>query len=123
MITTYLRFPSEEAWEQAAAAVGVRVNDPILVEEESFDYETGDIIPAVYEDNWSWKKFYTHDWAIDVVGVIYNDDGVYSDEGEVITPPTPMDGWHVNYKAATLPSELEAYEVTPNSPHRKFAGD
>jgi hypothetical protein len=123
MITTYLRFPSEEAWEQAAAAVGVRVNDPILVEEESFDYETGDIIPAVYEDNWSWKKFYTHDWAIDVVGVIYNDDGVYSDDGEVITPPTPMDGWHVNYKAATLPSELEAYVVTPNSPHRKFAGD
>ena len=123
MITTYLRFPSEEAWEQAAAAVGVRVNDPILVEEESFDYETGDIIPAVYEDNWSWKKFYTHDWAIDVVGVIYNDDGVYSDEGEVITPPTPMDGWHVNYKAATLPSDLEAYVVTPNSPHRKFAGD
>ena len=33
MITTYLRFPYEEVWEQAAAAVGVRVNDPILVED------------------------------------------------------------------------------------------
>ena len=122
MITTYLRFPSEEVWEQAAAAVGVRVNDPILVEDESFDKETGDVIPAVYEDNWSWN-YYTHDWAVDVVGVIYNDNAVYSDEGELITPPTPMDGWHVNYKAATLPSELEAYVVTPNSPHRKFAGE
>ena len=83
MNTTYLRFPSQEVWEQAAAAVGVRVNNPTLVEEESVDPDTGD----------------------------------------VITPPTPMDGWHVNYKAATLPSDLEAYVVTPNSPHRKFAGD
>ena len=122
MNTTYLRFPSQEVWEQTAAAVGVRVNDPILVEEESVDPDTNDIIPAVYEDNWSWN-YYTHDWAVDDVGVIYNDDGVYSDDGEVITPPTPMDGWHVNYKAATLPSDLEAYVVTPNSPHRKFAGE
>jgi len=122
MNTTYLRFPSQEVWEQAAAAVGVRVNNPTLVEEESVDPDTGDIIPAVYEDNWSWN-YYTHDWAVDDVGVIYNDDGVYSDDGEVITPPTPMDGWHVNYKAETLPSDLEAYVVTPNSPHRKFAGE
>jgi hypothetical protein len=123
MITTYLRFPSQEVWEQAATAVGVRVNNPTLVEEESVDPDTGDIIPAVYEDNWSWN-YYTHDWAIDDVGAIYNDDGVYDpDTGDVITPPTPMDGWHVNYKAATLPSELEAYVVTPNSPHRKFAGE
>jgi hypothetical protein len=123
MNTTYLRFPSQDVWEQAAAAVGVRINNPTLVEEESVDPDTGDIIPAVYEDNWSWN-YYTHDWAVDDVGVIYNDDGVYDpDTGDVITPPTPMDGWHVNYKAATLPSDLEAYVVTPNSPHRKFAGE
>jgi len=101
MNTTYLRFPSQEVWEQTATAVGV-------------------LSVVDGEEQWS---YYTHDWAVDDVGVIYNDDGVYSDDGEVITPPTPMDGWHVNYKAATLPSDLEAYVVTPNSPHRKFAGD
>jgi hypothetical protein len=123
MITTYLRFPSQEVWEQAAAAVGVRVNNPTLIEEESIDPDTGDIIPAVYEDNWSWS-YYTHEWGVDDVGVIYNDDGVYDqDTGEVITPPTPKDGWHVNYKSATLPSDLEAYVVSPTTPHRIFAGD
>jgi hypothetical protein len=101
MNTTYLRFPSQDVWKQAATAVGV-------------------LSVVDGEEQWS---YYTHDWAVDDVGVIYNDDGVYSDDGEVITPPTPMDGWHVNYKAATLPSDLEAYVVTPNSPHRKFAGD
>ena len=30
---------------------------------------------------------YTHDYSMDIVGVIYNNDGVYDDEGEV-TPPT-----------------------------------
>jgi hypothetical protein len=101
MNTTYLRFPSQDVWKQAATAVGV-------------------LSVVDGEEQWS---YYTHDWAVDDVGVIYNDDGVYSDDGEVITPPTPMDGWHVNYKAATLPSDLEAYVVTPNSPNRKFAGE
>ena len=27
---------------------------------------------------------------MDIIGVIYNDDGVYDDEGELVTPPTPM---------------------------------
>ena len=102
MNTTYLRFPSQDVWKQAATAVGV-------------------LSVVDGEEQWS---YYTHDWAVDDVGVIYNDDGVYDPEtGDVITPPTPMDGWHVNYKAATLPSDLEAYVVTPNSPHRKFAGE
>ena len=102
MNTTYLRFPSQDVWKQAATAVGV-------------------LSVVDGEEQWS---YYNHDWAVDDVGVIYNDDGVYDpDTGDVITPPTPMDGWHVNYKAATLPSDLEAYVVTPNSPHRKFAGE
>ena len=102
MNTTYLRFPSQEVWEQVATAVGVL---------------------SVVDDEQQWS-YYTHDWGVDDVGVIYNDDGVYDpDTGDVITPPTPMDGWHVNYKAATLPSDLEAYVVTPNSPYRKFAGE
>ena len=122
MITTYLRFPSEEVWKQAAEAVGIRTNNPILVEQESIDPDTGDIIPAVYEDNWSWH-YYTHEWAVDEIGIIYNDDGVYDpDTGELVTPPTPMEGWHVNVKSAE-DIDWSGFTVNPESPYRKFAGD
>jgi len=121
MITYYLKFSSEEEWEQSAATAGIRVNKPVLIEEQTFDPDTGDVVPAVYEDNWSWL-YYTHEWAVDNIGTIYNNDGVYSDEGEVVTPPTPMDGWHVNFKG-TLPDGWDAYVVTPNTPYRIFAGD
>jgi len=100
MNTTYLRFPSQEAWEQAATAVGVL---------------------SVVDDQQQWS-YYTHDWAVDDVGVIYNDDGVYDLEtGDVITPPTPMDGWHVNYKGGAR-TEFDQYIITPLNPYRKFAG-
>ena len=86
MNTYYLRFPTEEVWKQAAQAVGVLNVVNIGTEEE----------PDLQEQ-WS---YYTNDYACDVVGVIYNDDGVYNQEtGEVITPPTAMDGWHVNFKS------------------------
>ena len=60
---------------------------------------------------------------MDIVGTIYNDDGVYNpDTGEVITPPTPMDGWHVNFKGE-LPTGWDQFVVTPQNPYRVFAGD
>jgi hypothetical protein len=122
MITYYLRFPSQDDWEQAAAAIGLRVNNPILIEEEKIDPDTGEIIPPVYEDNWSWLPMYTHQWGVDEIGIICNDDGVYDPEtGEELVPPTPMDGWHVNCISETLPEELEDYLVRPSSPVRIFA--
>jgi len=67
-------------------------------------------------------QYYTHDYSCDVVGTIYNDDGVYNEEtGEPITPPTAMEGFHVNYIGA-YPEEFEQYVVTPATPYRKFAG-
>jgi hypothetical protein len=44
MITYYLRFPSQDDWESAAAEAGFRVNNPILIEvtPESFDPDTGE---------------------------------------------------------------------------------
>ena len=67
---------------------------------------------------------YTHDRAIDVVGVLYNNDGVYDvdENGEdiVVSPPTVMPGWHVNYLGA-LPEGWEEFEVTPENPKRVFA--
>ena len=101
MNTTYLRFPSQEVWEQTATAVGV-------------------LSVVDGEEQWS---YYTHDWAVDDVGVIYNDDGVYDpDTGDVITPPTPMDGWHVNFKS-DKDIDWSGFPVHPQTPYRKFAGD
>ena len=39
---------------------------------------------------------YTHDRAIDVIGII-TEGGEWDDDGNVITEPTALDGWHVNY--------------------------
>ena len=101
MNTTYLRFPSQDVWEQAATAVGV-------------------LSVVDGEEQWS---YYTHDWAVDDVGVIYNDDGLYDpDTGDVITPPTPMAGWHVNFKS-DKDIDWSGFPVHPQSPYRKFAGD
>jgi len=109
MNTYYLRFPTEEVWKQAAQAVGVLNVVNIGTEEE----------PDLQEQ-WS---YYTNDYACDVVGVIYNDDGVYNQEtGEVITPPTAMDGWHVNFKS-DKDIDWSGFPVYPQTPYRVFAGD
>jgi hypothetical protein len=69
----------------------------------------------------------TETFAIDEVGVLFNNDGVYSEDGEVITPPTQITGYHYNYRTVYgnkpeiyLPTELEPYLVTPQNPQRTF---
>ena len=110
MTTNYLRFPTQAAWESAAAAAGFRVNNPVPSATD----------PEVLEDHWTWL-YYTHDWAIDDVGVIYNNDAVIDpDTGAVVTPATPMAGWHVNF-IGPLPEGWDAFLVTPAAPYRVFA--
>jgi hypothetical protein len=120
--TTYFKFPTEEAWTEAALTLGVAATGPVLVTEATYDEETGEeLTPAEYEDQLTWS-YYTHDHSCDVVGVIYNDDGVYDQETfEVVTPPTAMEGFHVNYIGA-YPEELQEFVVAPSTPYRKFAG-
>lgn len=69
----------------------------------------------------------TETFAIDEVGILFNGDGVYSEVGEVITPPTQIEGYHYNYRTVygnkpeiPLPNELEDYVVTPQNPQRTF---
>lgn len=121
MTTTYLRFSDQSSWEDSAAMAGFRINTPKMVKEASFDEETGEEIPAVYEDYWSWT-YYNHDWAIDDIGILFNDDAILDEDGMVITPATPMEGWHVNYIGA-LPDGWKQYLVVPQNPRRMFAGD
>ena len=66
---------------------------------------------------------------VNIVGEIYNNDGVYSDPdpttGEItlISSPTLKDGWHVNLiLVGGLPPLLVQYTIFPLTPNRKFAG-
>jgi hypothetical protein len=110
MTTNYLRFADQATWESAATAAGFRVNNPTPSATD----------PEVFEDYWTWL-YYTHEWAIDDVGVIYNNDAVLDpDTGAIVTPATPMAGYHVNY-IGPLPEGWDAFLVAPASPYRVFA--
>jgi hypothetical protein len=61
-----------------------------------------------------------HGWALDPIGTIY-EGGTYDEQGEVITPPVALDGWHVN-AAGIAPEAWDAYLVVVNSPARVFLG-
>ena len=94
-MTRYLRFPDEPTGTAALDATGL------------LDADGNPIVAS-------------HTHALDVIGPIY-EGGVYDpDTGEVITPPTLLDGWHCNY-IGELPDGWAQYEVTPVTPVRVFA--
>ena len=99
----FFRFTDEAAWVTAAKAAGFYAT---VTDEEGVESEV--------------LRAYAADHAIDVIGTLYNDDGVYDEEGEVVTAPTAMTGFHVNY-LGDLPEGWDAYEVTPEQPKRVFA--
>ena len=87
------RFTSRAQFRTLAAAEGLVVDDELITA--------------------------SHTHAIDEIGVIY-EGGTYDAEGEVITPPVALTGWHVN-TAGLAPEAWEAYAVTPNQPVRVWA--
>jgi hypothetical protein len=93
-MTHFLRFPDESTWTAAATEAGFITDDTLAA--------------------------YTHDRAIDVVGIILI-GGTYDPEtGDVITPPVVLDGWHVNYQG-DLPDAWKQYVVNPEQPVRVWA--
>lgn len=99
-MTNYLRFPDESTFRSAAFVAGLY--------SEPEDDGSGGYIQ------------YTHDHAMDIVGTIYNNDAVVDPDGTVVTPATPMAGWHVNF-IGVLPTGWDAFLVTPVAPYRVFA--
>jgi len=91
-MTHYLRFPDE------ATAITVLA-----------DYRTED-------DTWITAS---HQHALDVIGTISR-GGEWDEEGNVITPPEVLDGWHLNY-VGEVPDGWEQYAVTPKQPVRVWA--
>jgi hypothetical protein len=81
-------------------------------------------VPVEFNENdeptaWEPRQKYLN---TDTIGIIY-EGGEYDSEGEPITPPIALDGWHVNIRlmdhedgAALLP-----YTVTPTQPRRVWA--
>ena len=71
----------------------------------------------------------THDYAIDVVGVIYKPTGnmLVDDEGNEYPETAPLDGWHVNIrligdKMRDIVKAIDAqYGVMPETPARVWA--
>ena len=61
----------------------------------------------------------SHQHSLDVIGQISR--GVeWDDEGNVITPPEVLDGWHLNY-VGPLPEGWEEFAVFPQQPVRVWA--
>lgn len=56
---------------------------------------------------------------IDTIGIIH-EDGEWDEEGQVITEPTQLDGWHVNVRLIDGEDEsaLEPFMVNPATPIR-----
>ena len=66
----------------------------------------------------------TKEYALDLVGALYNDDAVLGEDGIVITPPTSVPGYHANLRLLDenlLSSIPESIIITePNNPRRRF---
>ncbi|NBS69324.1 hypothetical protein EBT31_10495 [bacterium] len=91
----FFRFPSEATGLAALKAAGLLTED-------------GTPVTA------------SHSHALDVIGAI-SIGGEYDPEtGEVLVPPTLLDGWHVNY-IGELPDGWEQYAVSPEQPVRVWA--
>ena len=88
------RFNSRNQFRTLAAAEGMVVDDELITA--------------------------SHTHAIDEIGTLY-EGGTYDAEGEVITPPVALPGWHVNY-AGEPPEAWDAYLIVANSASRIFFG-
>ena len=88
------------------------------------DEETGEETQT--PDGEPYLVTHTHDYAIDVVGVIHEPTGntLSDDEGNEYPETAPVDGWHVNVRLVgdAMRETVEAldalYGVVPNSPSR-----
>ena len=91
----FFRFPDEATGMAALEAAGLLTED-------------GDPITA------------SHTHALDVIGTIFRGGEYDPETGEVLVPPTLLDGWHCNY-VGELPDGWEEYVVRPEQPVRVFA--
>lgn len=98
--TIFLRFPDEETFISCCETAGYWITE----EPER---------PLLASNN----------HTFDVIGLITEGGEWDPATGEEITPPTVLDGWHVNALLPELPTDWDIYVVDPVSPVRIFLGD
>ena len=78
-------------------------------------------VPTEWDEEGEPTEFYDKpNYAnIDTIGIIY-EGGEWDAEGNVVTEPTPLDGWHVNVRLVGDEdgTPLAPFEVTPTLPRR-----
>jgi hypothetical protein len=128
--TYYLRFSSQEEAETKLTEVNYRHEEeyhPEVVTLAPEPDENGEdvyiITQLVEKQIRVWYSVPDQVGDVDIVGEIYNNDGVYDEETfEVITPPTKKDGYHINIiLEGELPEALQEFIVIPQNPYRIFA--
>lgn len=107
--TYFLKFASKEQGQSKLDEVGYKVISTLPNNEEVTQYRVTDQVGD-----------------IDIIGDLYNNDAIIETDEDgtstIISPPTKLDGWHVNIILEDeLPPALEEYVVTPKNPHRIFA--
>jgi hypothetical protein len=58
--------------------------------------EAQSVLCDYYSSEFGWNVA-TLEHSLDPVGTLYNNDAVFDLEGNVITEPTKITGWHVNF--------------------------
>jgi hypothetical protein len=117
----YIKLPSEADMHTALAAFYKQDTTTEV------DDETGEETVVNVGD--AYLVSTTHDYAIDLVGVIYEPTGetLTDAEGNEYPATAPLDGWHLNIRLLndTMRAAVEAidatYGVTPISPSRVWA--
>ena len=98
-IGPFFKFPDEETgWQKLAEAGLTSIS------------EDGKLVPITA----------SHTHALDVIGPIYTGGSYDPESGDVIEPPTLLEGFHINY-IGPLPDGWEQYAVRPKNPKRVFA--
>jgi len=116
----FIRLPSEADLPTAFSAFYKQDYVTVVDEETGESTQTPEGEPYLVT--------HTHDYAIDLVGVIYEPTGnmLTDDEGNEYPETAPVNGWHVNVRLVgdARREDVEAidvtYGVTPNSPSRVF---
>jgi hypothetical protein len=92
----FFRFPDESTGMAALDAAGLTTTN-----------EDGDTVVLTA----------SHTHALDCIGAITRGGEYDPETGEVLVPPTVLDGWHVNY-IGDLPDGWAEYAVSPEQPVR-----
>ena len=117
----YLRLASEADMPTALAAFYRQDSTTVVDEETGEEHVQLEGEPYLVQN--------THNYAMDIVGVIHKPTGVMltDDEGNEYPEMAPLDGWHINIrligdKMRDIVEAIDAqYGVTPETPARVWA--